>query len=86
MLIFVFGLYRYKPALDSAINLPPCCGGTILEVASNRHFYNLIDYVTLDSQTAWYIEHGCSRLQHPICQSFGWLVSAHNGLTIGGKY
>lgn len=25
-----------------------------MEVASNRHFYNLIDYLALDSHTAWY--------------------------------
>lgn len=25
-----------------------------LEIASNRHFYNLIDYLALNSQTAWY--------------------------------
>lgn len=25
-----------------------------LELASNRHFYNLIDYLALDSHTAWY--------------------------------
>lgn len=25
-----------------------------MEIASNRHFYNLIDYLALDKQTAWY--------------------------------
>lgn len=25
-----------------------------IEIISNRHFYNLIDYIALDSQTAWY--------------------------------
>ena len=28
--------------------------GMFLEISSNRHFYNLIDYIALDSQTAWY--------------------------------
>lgn len=28
--------------------------GVFLEIASNRHFYNLIDYIALDSSTAWY--------------------------------
>jgi len=26
----------------------------LLEIISNRHFYNLIDYIALNSQTAWY--------------------------------
>ena len=26
----------------------------MLEIISNRHFYNLIDYIAIDSQTAWY--------------------------------
>jgi hypothetical protein len=54
MLMFVFALYRTKTIwiLRSIYLLVAI--GLFLEVASNRHFYNLIDYVTLDPHTAWY--------------------------------
>ena len=38
-----------KPSLYALIFL-----AILLEVISNRHFYNLIDYIALNSQTAWY--------------------------------
>jgi len=51
-----------KPSLFALIIL-----AVALELASNRHFYNLIDYLALDKQTAWYrtrlLEVAFSRLE-----------------------
>lgn len=53
MLIGMNLLYRrpslIKPGIYALIIL-----AVVLELASNRHFYNLIDYLALDKQTAWY--------------------------------
>lgn len=54
ILMFVFGLYRYKPSLIRPSVYLLLLMSLFLEVASNRHFYNLIDYFVLDAQTAWY--------------------------------
>lgn len=38
-----------KPSLKTIIS-----ASVLLEIFSNRHFYNLIDYLALDKETAWY--------------------------------
>jgi hypothetical protein len=53
-LMFALGLYRNKPTLIPPSIFLVVLLGFILELASNRHFYNLIDYLVLDPQTAWY--------------------------------
>lgn len=51
--IAFLGFYRYrrywKPVVATVVIL---CG--LVEVISNRHFYDVIDRFVLDSQTAWY--------------------------------
>jgi hypothetical protein len=53
-LMFALGLYRIKPTLIRPTIFFAVLLGIFLELASNRHIYNLIDYLVLDSQTAWY--------------------------------
>lgn len=53
-LIFLFGLYRFKPSLIRPSLYLVGAMAVFLEAASNRHFYNLIDYLALDPHTAWY--------------------------------
>ena len=47
--LFFTRLNLIKPALGLLLLLI-----VFLEIASNRHFYNLIDHLALDSETAWY--------------------------------
>ncbi len=49
-----FNLFALKPSL-----IKPGLWGLMalfifIELASNRHFYNLVDYIALNSHTAWY--------------------------------
>ncbi len=53
-LMFVLGLYRIKPTLIRPSIYLLITLGFLLELASNRHFYNLIDYFVLDPHNAWY--------------------------------
>ncbi len=53
-LIFAMGLFSYKPNLIRPALFAILLAFVMLEIASNRHFYNLIDYLALDSHTAWY--------------------------------
>lgn len=47
------GFYRYRRYWKTAVaTVVILCG--LIEVLSNRHFYDVIDRVTLNSQTAWY--------------------------------
>jgi len=51
--IAFLGFYRYRRYLRAAVvTVVIMCA--LLEVVSNRHFYDLIDRFTLNSQTAWY--------------------------------
>lgn len=53
MLVGVNSYYKYtrwiKPTLIIIL-----CMAILLELASNRHFYHLIDYLAINSSTAWY--------------------------------
>lgn len=54
LMLFFFHIYYYRPSF-----LRPTLYGVLalmvlIEVASNRHFYNIIDYVALDKTTSWY--------------------------------
>lgn len=53
-MMLLLGLYRYRLDLIKPSLMLMAFAAIIVEVASNRHFYNLIDYLALDSQTAWY--------------------------------
>jgi hypothetical protein len=53
-LMFGFGLYRLKPRMIRPSIYLILVMALLLEIASNRHFYNLIDYLALDPHTAWY--------------------------------
>ncbi len=53
-MFFAFSIYErnigwIKPTVILVVLL-----GAFVEIASNRHFYNLIDYIALDPLTAWY--------------------------------
>jgi len=53
-MLFALGAYQknikyIKPSLYLLLFF-----AVFVEVASNRHFYNMIDYIALNSQTAWY--------------------------------
>jgi len=52
----LLGLYVYekRPGLIKPSLWLALIAAVVLEVASNRHFYNLIDYFALDKHTAWY--------------------------------
>lgn len=54
ILVFAFGFYRTKPALIRPSIYVVVLMAVFMEAASNRHFYNLIDYLALDPHTAWY--------------------------------
>ncbi len=47
-------LLALKPHVIKPMIWVGILGIIFLEVASNRHFYNLIDYLALNSNTAWY--------------------------------
>jgi hypothetical protein len=47
-------LYFYRPSLIKPSLYLLMVLAIVLELVSNRHFYNLIDYFALDKQTAWY--------------------------------
>jgi len=47
------GFYRFRRHLKTAV-VTVVVGCAILEVVSNRHFYDVVDRFTLDSSTAWY--------------------------------
>jgi hypothetical protein len=57
VMVFVFGFliifYRFKQLIRPGI-LAFIVFLILIEIASNRHFYNVIDYVSLDPATAWY--------------------------------
>jgi hypothetical protein len=52
--LIIANLYYKKTSLIK----PTLCGlifiSFLMEILSDRHFYNLIDYIAIDSQTAWY--------------------------------
>ncbi len=49
-----FNLFYRRPSLIKPFIYTLIIMAIALELASNRHFYNLIDYLALDKQTAWY--------------------------------
>lgn len=54
LLVIVFQAYFYKPHLIGPSLKLGLLAIIFLEIASNRHFYELIDRLALNSQTAWY--------------------------------
>ena len=52
--LLIINLYSRKTSLIRPTLFALLFIAIALELASNRHFYNLIDYLALDSQTAWY--------------------------------
>lgn len=53
-MLLLFGLYRFRLDLIKPSLMLIAFAAIGLELASNRHFYNLIDYLALDAHTAWY--------------------------------
>jgi hypothetical protein len=53
-MMFMLGLFRTKRSLIRPTIYLVILLAILLEVASNRHFYNLIDYFVLDVANAWY--------------------------------
>lgn len=47
-------LYMYEPKFIKPTLLLLLGASVFIELVSNRHFYNLIDYLALNSGTAWY--------------------------------
>lgn len=54
IILIIFNLYAGRPSLIKPSLRLVLIAAILLEVASNRHFYNLIDYVALNEATAWY--------------------------------
>ena len=54
VIMLAFGLYQNRPGLIRPSIVFVVFSALSLEVASNRHFYNLLDYLTLDPSSAWY--------------------------------
>ncbi|WP_166260754.1 hypothetical protein [Marinobacter salicampi] len=54
LLVIALQVYFYKPHLIRPSLILGLIAIIALEIASNRHFYELIDRLALDSQTAWY--------------------------------
>lgn len=53
-IMLALGLYQYRPGLIRPSIAFVVLSALLLEIASNRHFYNLIDYLALDPSNAWY--------------------------------
>lgn len=53
-IMFALGLYQSRPGLIRSSIVFVIFSALFLEIVSNRHFYNLIDYLALDSSNAWY--------------------------------
>jgi hypothetical protein len=51
--LFLFFFYKFKSLIRPSIWLA-IFSIIAIEILSNRHFYHLIDYFTLDKATAWY--------------------------------
>jgi len=52
--IIIFSFFEKRTKYIKPIFISFVMFAIFLEIASNRHFYNLIDYVALNSGTAWY--------------------------------
>lgn len=53
-LLLALQFYGSRPQLIKPSLQVGVVGIVLIEIASNRHFYELIDHFALDSQTAWY--------------------------------
>ena len=53
-LIIIFALLEKRTKYIKPILISLVVFAIFLELSSNRHFYNLIDYLALSSSTAWY--------------------------------
>lgn len=88
-LMFALGLYRYRPDLIKPSLWMLLLASLVLELASNRHFYNLIDYLALDSHTAWYrtklMEVAFSRLEEFWFLGVGANWPHHWGALLDGR-
>lgn len=54
LLVIILQVFYYKPYLIRPSLKIGLLVIIVLEIASNRHFYELVDRLALDSQTAWY--------------------------------
>ncbi len=89
IMLFLLGFFQFRPDLIKPALMLIAFAAIGLEVASNRHFYNLIDYLALDSHTAWYrtrlLEVAFSRLTE------FWLIGVgadwphHWGMLLDGR-
>ncbi len=52
--LLAMNLYYKQPSMIKPSLYGLMALALVMEVASNRHFYNLIDYLALDPHTAWY--------------------------------
>ena len=88
-MLFIFGLYRQRLNLIKPTLLLIAFAAVGLELASNRHFYNLIDYLALDAQTAWYrtrlLEVAFSRLSEFWLIGVGAAWPHHWGMLLDGR-
>lgn len=75
--LIAMNLYYAKPSFIKPSLYMILIMSIAMEIASNRHFYNLIDYIALNSATAWYrtrlMEVAVSRWQDY------WLVGVGSG-------
>lgn len=53
-IMLALGLFQNRPGLIRPSIAFVMLSALFLEIASNRHFYNLIDYLALDPHNAWY--------------------------------
>lgn len=90
MCFLAFSFLYYKKALIRpliGIVLLTCI---IIEVASNRHFYNLVDYIALNSNTAWYrtklIEVAVGQVHEYALFGLGGTPPDHWGKLIDGRH
>jgi hypothetical protein len=88
-MMFVLGLYWTKPGFIRPSIYLVILLGILLELASNRHFYHLIDYFVLDAANAWYrsrlIEIAASHLSEFWLVGVGSKWPIHWGLVLDGR-
>jgi hypothetical protein len=87
--IFLLGFYQNRLDLIKPSLMLIALAAIGLEVASNRHFYNLIDYLALDPQTAWYrtrlLEVAFSQLHEFWLVGVGAYYPHHWGALLDGR-
>ena len=88
-MMFMLGLYRTKVSLIRPTIYLVISLAILLELTSNRHFYNLIDYFVLDAANAWYrsrlLEIAASRLSEYWLIGVGSNFPYHWGIQLDNR-